>query len=281
MISLKYKIAPLFFAICLVPMFVSAHQPRIVESRSTTVVDPEISKAYYGKLTGVKDVYFINSSSTFNLYVNILVPDISGQKKDVSAVIYKDGKEAVVLNGINFEWKKFFEPFGNDSYWKGPEYKIRAEAGNYEIRVSSVGGDSKYSLAVGETESFDLKEGINALEVIPKLKRDFFNESPANFIFSLFGYGKVIIIFVFAAIFGIVSRSILKRIRRDKTHGAYKNIGAYDRLLRLVAGAVLLLFAINTTWNPIIIFFSDFLFFEALFGWCAIYAITGKNTCKV
>ena len=34
------------------PGIASAHQPRIVEDRVTVVTEPEISKAYYGKLEG-------------------------------------------------------------------------------------------------------------------------------------------------------------------------------------------------------------------------------------
>ncbi|MBM3192026.1 MAG: hypothetical protein FJZ63_05185, partial [Chlamydiae bacterium] len=68
-------------ALFLVPAFAFAHQPRITESRQTLVPDPEISKAYYGTLTGEPDVYTIEAKEPFDLYVNVLVPDIAGQKK--------------------------------------------------------------------------------------------------------------------------------------------------------------------------------------------------------
>ncbi|MSR78889.1 MAG: hypothetical protein EXS59_01965, partial [Candidatus Taylorbacteria bacterium] len=87
----------------LVPAFALAHQPRITESRLTEVPSPEVSKAYYGKLTGEPDVYVINASEAFDFYVNVLVPDIAGQKKDVSAIILKDGTELAKLNGLTFE----------------------------------------------------------------------------------------------------------------------------------------------------------------------------------
>jgi len=41
------------------------------------------------------------------------------------------------------------------------------------------------------------------------------------------------------------------------------------------------LWAITTTWSPILIFFSGFAFFEAIFSWCGFYAAMGKNTCPV
>ena len=273
----------LFILILLVflPTLALAHQPRIVESRQTIVSSPEVSKAYYGKLTGVPDVYVINSSVSFNLYVNILVPDVPGQKRDISAVIFKDGSQLAKLDGVNFEWKKFYEPFGADTYWMGPEYKAQAEAGFYEIHVSNPGNDSKYSLAIGEIEAFDMKEGINALTLIPELKKNFFNESPISFIISPFGWGLIVIMYLLAIIVGFVYRLILKHIAKGTVRGVHKNIGKNDRLLRFAIGIVLLLWATTTTWNPILIFFSGFCFFEAIFSWCGFYAAFGKNTCPI
>ena len=268
-------------ALFLVPALVSAHQPRIIESRLTEVPSPEVSKAYYAELKGEPDVYVINASEAFNLYVNVLVPDIAGQEKDVSALILKDGKELAVLEGINFEWKKFYEPFGADTYWMGPEYKARAEVGTYEIRVSSPTNDSKYSLAVGEIEAFDGAEGMNALSIIPELKRDFFEESPISFIKSPFGWGIIAVMYLLAGIVGLIYRTILKKFAKNSPRGATRNIGKGDRLLRLATGAGLLLWAILTTWSPILIFFSGFALFEAIFSWCGFYAALGKNTCPV
>lgn len=279
-----YKLIPLtFFTILLLPTLALAHQPRITESRLTQVPNPEISKAYYGKLAGQPDVYVIKASKPFDLYVNVLVPDIIGQKKDVSAVVIKDGnidKPLATLNGISFEWKKFYEPFGADSYWMGPEYKARAEAGTYEIRVSSLNNDSKYSLAIGEIEAFDGKEGLNALTIIPKLKRDFFNVSPIGFIVSPFGWGLIILMYILAGIVGFAYRLILKKVAKNSPRGATKNIDKGGRLIRLAIGVGLLFFAMLTTWSPILIFFSGFAIFEAIFSWCGFYAAIGKNTCQ-
>ncbi len=273
----------LFLPVFLLPTVTSAHQPRIVTENPTIVRFPEVSKAYYGILSGEPAVYTIASDKAFALYVGVLVPDIAGQKKDVSAVILKDGKELTVLESTGFEWKKFFEPFGSDTYWQGPEYKAQADAGNYEIIVWSSNNDSKYSLAIGEIEVFDFKETVNALTLIPQLKKDFFNESPVDFILSPFGWGLVVIMFLLAFIFGFVYRTVLKKFARNTTRGASKNvsknIGKKDRLIRLVIGVALLVLAITTTWSPWLLFFSGFAFFEAIFSWCGLYAALGKNTC--
>jgi len=263
-----------------VPGFASAHQPRIVEDHHIEVPNPEISKAYYGQLTGTPDIYTIHTSTPFNLYVNILTPDIAGQKQDVSATITKNGEPLAILDGPPFIWEKMFEPFGYDTYWKGPEYKARVEAGIYDITVASRNNNSKYSLAIGEAENFDFQEIMNALTLVPQLKSNFFNESPINFILSPFGWGIILILYLLAGIFGLLSRFVLQRFTKNSARGISKNIGTKDRVIRLIIGVILLLWAITTTWSLVLIFLSGFAFFEAMFSWCGFYAALGKNSCS-
>lgn len=282
--TIKKSISLFIVVVFLAPSWVLAHQPRITESRLTEVPNPEISKAYYAELKGEPDVYVIKATTAFDLYVNILVPDIAGQKKDVSATIIKDNNNdqpLAVLDGLSFEWKKFYEPFGADTYWMGPEYKARAEAGTYEIRVRSSNNDSKYSLAVGEIEAFDGKEGANALTVIPELKKNFFEESPISFIKSPFGWGLIVVMYLFSGMAVLTYRAILKRFAKNSVRKVAKNIGRRDRLLRVAIAVALLFWAMLTTWSPVLIFFSGFAFFEAIFSWCGIYAALGKNTCPI
>lgn len=260
----------------------SAHQPRIPEGNEINVSDPEISKAFYSKLNGQPDVYTISSDTSFNLYVNILVPDLPNQKKDLSVKIIKNGdidNPLAILDGNKFEWTKFFEPFGHDSYWMGPEYESEVAAGKYQIIVSSENNDSKYSLATGKIEAFDFQEVLNALTLIPQIKRNFFNKLPIDFIFSPFGWGLILMMFILSFVFGFIFRYFLKHRAKTKIRKLHKNIGWPDRILRLVISIILLLFAITTSWHPILIFLSGFALFEALFSWCGLYAALGKNTC--
>ena len=274
-------IITLLLFVLLLPTVTFAHQPRIVKDNLTIVTLPEVSKAYYGTLNGKPAVFTIKTDKPFALYVGVVVPDIAGQKKDVSAVILKDGKQLALLDGTSFEWKKYFEKFGHDTYWEGPEYKAQGDAGTYEIRVSSSNNDSKHSLAIGEIEDFDFKEGMNAITLIPQLKKDFFNKSPIDFILSPFGWGLIVAMFVLAFLFGFVYRILLRQFARNTTHGSTKNIGKNDRLIRIIIGVALLLIAITTTWNPLLLFFSGFAFFEAIFSWCGLFAALGKSTCPI
>ena len=282
-----YKIIPLTllglfaFVFILAPSISLAHQPRIVESEATQVIDPEISKAYYATLTGGPHIYTIDSKVDFDLYVSILLPDIQSADKSTVAEVFKGEKQIATLGGESAAWKSFFEPFGQSSYLDGGEYKARAEAGVYTVKVSSQNNESKYSLAIGEIEAFDGTEGTNALSIIPELKRDFFEESPITFIKSPFGWGLIVVMYILAFLFGFIYRTILKKFAKGSVRGVAQNIGKPDRLLRFAIGVGLLLWAITTTWSPILIFFSGFAFFESIFSWCAFYQAIGKNTCDI
>lgn len=262
----------------------SAHQPRIPTVNPTIVEDPATSKAYYSTLMGEPHTYIITATSTFPLYVNLLVPDIAGQKKDISAVVIKDGDTehpVVVLDGNSFEWKPFFEAFGHDSYFMGPEYKAEVGPGIYEVKVWSSNNDSKYSLVIGEAENFDFKETMNALTLVPQLKRDFFIESPIGFILSPFGAGIIVVMFVLAFMFGFAYRALMKAFTNTQTFGRSHNIGKGDRWTRAFLGLGLLTYAIFTSWSPILLFISGFCFFEAIFSWCGFFAAIGRSTCPV
>lgn len=263
----------------LAPVFASAHQPRLVEGDVIAVVDPEVSKAYYGELSGTPHIYSITAPEPLNLYVGILMPYTDDSAKDVQVEIKKGEDLLQVIGGKSADWKEMFEFFGQSTYWDGGEYKATVDAGEYTISVSSVTNDSKYSLAIGETEAFDGKETINALNLIPELKSNFFNESPISFIKSPFGWGYILIMYILAFVFGFLYRFILKKFAAGSVRGVQKNIAKSDRITRLAIAIGLLVWAITTSWSPWLLFFSGFALFEALFSWCGLYAALGKNTC--
>lgn len=267
-------------AFLLQPCYLWAHQPRLVLGTQTIVTVPEVSKAYYGELSGTAHVYKIQATQPFALYVNILVPDIPDQKRDLSATIVRLGNQPQILATLQADsiaWRRYWEEFGRDWYWMGPEYRNRAEAAEYEIRVTSPDNQSKYTLAIGETEAFDFKEGMNALRMIPVLKRDFFGVSPIGFILSPFGYGYVLISFGLAIVAGLLFRSLHRIFTRPAARGP--NISSGERLLRVAIAAGILLWAITTSWNPLLLFLSGLTLFTATFGWCGISALLGRNSC--
>ncbi len=275
-----------------------AHLPRLVESDSDFVVisDPEISQAFYGELQGMPVEYQITSDREFRLYVGILVPDIPQVRKDISVEIHKmeiGAHETVaLLDGITFEWTPYYEKFAKDHYFWGPEYKAddsqkeiklkgrTVPAGDYRIGVFSPTNQGKYCLVIGDVEDFSLKNSLDVL-VIPQIKLHFFNESLAGILLNYFGWGIILFFYLSAFIVGLLIREFARIFFKVTPRGLRKNIGPADKLVRAVIGLGLLVWAITTTWNPVIIFFSGFFFFEAMFSWSVLYMVLNIVTSEI
>ena len=156
-----------------------AHQPKLVTEPGVTRVEkPEVSQAFYARLSGEPAVYEIVSPDTFYLYVNILVPNEVGIPTDLSVAVTRGSDTVCVLDGPAHSWTEFYEPFGGDSYLMGPEQRLRVGPGTYIATVSRPGNEGRYVLAIGEREEFPPKEIIRVIGVMPRLKRDFFGKSP-------------------------------------------------------------------------------------------------------
>ena len=151
-------------------MPLQAHQPKLINYSPTidnphAVIFPEISKAYYSKLTGQPHYYVINSEDDFLFYTSILSPKINEEPSRFSLEVL-DGDQNIVykVDGLNFEWTAWYEPYARDWYWKGPEIGVESgkefqtsftiDAGTYYIKVFNENNTGHYSLAVGEAEFF-------------------------------------------------------------------------------------------------------------------------------
>ena len=177
------------FLICL-PAW--AHQPYLVSSgaRVVEVKDPEVSKAYYSILQGEPQYYEIKSATAFQLYLNILIPAVPQTNRNMLVEVFQNnesGAKLYTLDGSKFNWTPFFESFARDNYFKGPELRAKALAGTYLIKVSSSDNQGRYSLAVGETESFPPAEILRSLLVLPQIKEQIFNKPAISAFFNIFG----------------------------------------------------------------------------------------------
>lgn len=184
--------------------FASAHQPQIVvgERPITLIVEPEISKAYYGQLTGEPHVFTIDAREPFDFYLNVLVPDVPNAKKDVSAALINPASPEVpivVIGGGEAKWEPFFEEFARDNYFKTDEFRTKLPAGEYEIRVWSSNNDSAYSLAIGEIESFGFWDVVDAYIRIPQIKSFFFEKSPFSALLTPFIGGPIGVLLILGA----------------------------------------------------------------------------------
>ena len=262
--NLIIVIVILFLILVSWPLKVLAHQPRLVEMEKINVTEPEISKAYYGNLSGKPHIYTISTSSPIDLYVNILVPFIEGPEKNVIVKIFKGEQLMGILSPKKGDWKEFFEPFGHSMYWKGPEFKVRADAGKYKIHVQSTEKSIRYVLATGEIEAFDGPESLNAILLIPKLKKDFFEESPLSFILSPLGWGYVLLLQLLVILTGFVISKILNISRINFQTKNFQSSAKNIIICGVFFWVTILFFAIQTSWHPLLIMMSGLALFIAL-----------------
>jgi len=265
--EVSMKVRKLAVALTLVSLLLTSagsalgHQPVLIDSEATEVVEPEISKAYFGRLSGAPHTYQIASDVEFNLYVGILVPEDGSPEKDVTAEIYADTELLATLGGVGAEWVTFYEPFGQNTYWDGGEYRLRAAPGVYSIRISSPDNTSKYSLAIGEIEFFDLEDRANALAVLPGIQQEFFGSSAVELVDTRYGLMDLLVIYVAALLAALLYRLILRRPLVRLIGGTSRGIGKW---LRVAAAVALFAVAVTTTWSPLLLFASGVLLFDVL-----------------
>lgn len=185
----------------------SGHSPRIVGKGITVIEKPEVSQAFYGELDGSPDYFQIESDKPFLLYVSILVPAIEDVQKDKSVEVTRDGVLILELDAPESDWEYYYEEFGGDGYYEGPEAERNVTAGTYLIKVHSPQNRGKYTLAVGKREEFSFSDAL----LLPRLKSEFFGKSPLEALFGIVGMFFVLLAFLAACIVYLVFRFVLKK----------------------------------------------------------------------
>jgi dipeptidase E len=176
---------------------VSAHQPRVVylQTGNVQIQNPEVSQAFYDELKGSPRDYFINSSQNFNLYLNLLVPEVANRNGRYSATIYSENggteQQIGILDGSSAVWKEYYEPIGRDYYMQGPELDTHLTSGKYKIEVFSSDNKGKYVLVVGKKEVYDFMSVLNIYWQLPLLKVTFFQTSVLEFFLTPFGIAGI------------------------------------------------------------------------------------------
>lgn len=196
--NLYLKLQFKFFFICLAfsCIFMNqalAHQPLLNPgniSNSFTdpfiIKDPEVSKVIFSELIGKSHYYLIDSSTPFSFYLGITQPMIEGcpMNSNFSLEVLDFNNHIIdSRDGYEFEWWQWFEEYGNDWYWIGPEIgkdfmSDRVyEPGKYYIRVFNDDNIGKYGLTVGDIEKFTLPVIARTLLNMPKIESKYWNQS--------------------------------------------------------------------------------------------------------
>lgn len=231
-ISLIYIIF-IFSGICLLaPGSVFAHQPVIIYNQSgeIQIYNPEISQAFYDELKGQPRNYIIDSSEDFELYLNVLVPEIANKNGRYSAKVFQlnqsqtkkikqTEKQIAELTTSDFNWSEFYEEFGRDYYLKGPELTQQVPSGHYRIEVYSKDNEGKYVLAVGKKESFGMQSVLNIYWQLPLLKIAFFKTSVLQFFITPFGIAGIAFIgfiLIIIALINYLTALIKRKIKESQ-----------------------------------------------------------------
>jgi len=178
-------------------------QPNLIYSKSgdIEISSPQTSQAFYDELLQSPRNYFISSDKNFELYFNILTPEIANSKGRYSANIFlvnsdESLQEIATVDGLGIEWVEYYEPFSREYYLKGPVFDQQLTAGKYKIEIHSAENTGKYVLAVGLERKMDINSILGLYWSLPVLKLKFFGTD----IWQLFFTPLMIALVVFAGL---------------------------------------------------------------------------------
>ena len=181
-----------FITLLLVSAYSSAHKPVMNENSSYPadapyeIEEPEISKAIYSTLTGEPHFYRIESETDFNFYAGILAAKIREctlEEKFSFEVLDSNFHPLFMADGENFEWTPWYEEYGKQWYWNGPEVGESFlsdrvfKAGTYYIRVFNNSNTGQYIIAVGDIEKFSFTDIVGLIFSMGKIEDEFWNPS--------------------------------------------------------------------------------------------------------
>ena len=167
-----------------------AHKP-VLNENSTYPADapyeieePEISKAIYSTLTGDPHYYRIQSDVDFDFYAGILAAKIGEcalERKFSFEVLDSEFHNIDVADGENFKWTPWYEEYGKQWYWNGPEIGKNFlsdriyKAGTYYIKVFNSNNTGQYIMAVGDIEKFSFTDIIVLIFSLGDIEDEFWD----------------------------------------------------------------------------------------------------------
>ena len=169
---------------------VYAHKPVFNENSTYPadapyeIEDPEISKAIYSTLIGDPHFYRIQSEVDFDFYAGILAAKIGEcplNSKFSFEVLDSDFHKIYLADGENFEWTPWYEEYGKQWYWNGPEIGKNFlsdrvyGAGTYYIKVFNDSNTGQYIMAVGDIEKFSFTDIVGLIFSMGDIEDEFWD----------------------------------------------------------------------------------------------------------
>ena len=169
-----------------------AHKP-VLNKNSTyppdapyEIENPEISKAIYSTLSGNPHYYRIQSDVNFDFYAGILAAKIGEcalESKFSFEVLDSEFHRIDLADGENFEWIPWYEEYGKQWYWNGPEIGENFlsdrvyKPGTYYIKVFNETNTGQYIMAVGDIEKFSFTDIVGLLFSMGDIENEFWDPS--------------------------------------------------------------------------------------------------------
>jgi hypothetical protein len=147
--------------------------------------EPEHSKAIFSELTGAAQYYQITSTEEFDFYVGLTAAkrdDCPLAQTFSFRVLDADFKEIDGRDGSKMEWVPWYEEFGKNWYWVGPEigkafaHDRTYAAGTYYVEVFNKANTGEYVLAVGDQERFGLGTLLTIRGTMREVQAKFWDE---------------------------------------------------------------------------------------------------------
>ena len=185
---------PLIISFLFLSLFtqVYAHKPVLNENSTYPpeapyeIEEPEISKAIYSTLTGDPHYYRIQSDIDFDFYAGILAAKIGEcalDRKFSFEVLDSEFHSINVADGENFEWEPWYEEYGKQWYWNGPDIGKNFlsdrvyKAGTYYIKVFNKTNTGQYIMAVGDIEKFSFTDIVGLLFSMGDIEDEYWDPS--------------------------------------------------------------------------------------------------------
>jgi len=215
------------FFLLMAGSFVSAAKINIIypQSEAIQIANPENSQLFYDQLNSKPRDYFVSSDKDFNLYLNLMVPEVENLDGVYSAKIYSENplgeQQVAFLDGSLATWQEYYQNLDRDYYLRGPELNQYFSAGKYRIQVSSADmlaqadNQGKYVLVIGKNDVYDLATILNLYWQLPLLKIVFTKTSIFEFFLTPFGIAGIgvvgallILIALIYYLVGVISQNI-------------------------------------------------------------------------
>ena len=95
---------------------------------------------------------------------------------DMSFEVLEQNRVLFYAEGLSSQWRRYYEKYGRDHYYWGPEYDENVGAGTYYVKVFNRENKGKYSLAIGKIEKFTFPVFLSAMIRAQLLDRWFFKD---------------------------------------------------------------------------------------------------------